>query len=120
MNSKIKEKSFSKVYSRYVRISPEKIRRIANQIKGLSVFDSLLILRFLTQKKVSGFLLKLLSSAYNNLIRFSEVDKASVFVYNVKVDDGPFFKRVQPHAQGRGFPIKKRTCHITIELFVEG
>lgn len=109
--------SESKVISRYVKVSPNKLRRITMYMKNMSVYDSLLVLEFLPHR-CSRILTRLINAAYKNLINFSFFDKKSVFLKCIQVDDGPFFKRFQPHAQGRSFPIKKRTSHITIKLTV--
>lgn len=106
---------FTTASSRYVKISPNKLRRISNVIKGKSVYDALLLLNFLPHKG-SNILSGLINSAYKNLVFSSFKDKKSVKILNVQIDDGPFFKRFQPHAQGRSFPIKKRTSHITIKI----
>lgn len=105
----------SKVISRYVKISPNKLRRIVGFIKNKSVYDALFVLQFLPHRG-SKILSSLISAAYKNLENFSSFDKKSVLIKCIQVDDGPFFKRFQPHAQGRSFPIKKRTSHIIIKL----
>lgn len=101
--------------SRYVKISPNKLRRISSFIKGKSVYDALLLLKFLPHKG-SKILISLINSAYKNSCINVLNDKKSVIINEVQIDDGPFLKRFQPHAQGRSFPIKKRTSHITIKL----
>jgi len=110
-------KSESKVFSRYVKIAPAKLRRIAVFIKHKSVEDALFILKF-SPHRGSKLLISLINSAYQNVNSFNSVEKSSVLLDNIQIDDGPFFKRFQPHAQGRSFPIKKRTSHIFIKVSV--
>src|SRR5664279_853858 len=59
---------------------------------------------------------KLLASAVANAENNQGLDPASLIVDTIYVDEGPTLKRFQPRAQGRAFRIRKRTCHITIEL----
>lgn len=99
--------------SRFVRISPFKVRRVLDQVRGRSYFDSLMILRFMPYKSCP-FILKVLNSAVSNLkVKLnSDCKDSSIIISEARVDSGPFFKRFCPHAQGRGFPIKKRVSHI--------
>nr|AAA84226.1 rpl22 [Euglena gracilis]AKL82369.1 ribosomal protein L22 [Euglena gracilis var. bacillaris] len=98
---------------KYVRISPFKVRRILNQIKGRSAKEALMILKFMPYKP-STLIFKLLKSAVSNSIKNYDEDANVLRVLEARADAGPILKRLCPHAQGRGFPIKKRTCHITI------
>ena len=111
----VNSKYEAKVVSRFVKISPNKLRRIAYCIKNKSVDESLLILKFLPHKGCKIFI-TLINAGYKNLCKGSELDIKSIFIKDIKIDDGPFFKRFQPHAQGRSFPIKKRTSHITVRV----
>nr|AMD08063.1 ribosomal protein L22 [Euglena mutabilis] len=110
---KTKEKNGSIAFSRYVRISPQKIRRVLNQLKGKKAKDALYFLKFLPCKS-SSIIIKVLLSAVSNLKNTLNVEKNQVIIKEVRVDEGPVLKRFCPHAQGRGFPIRKRTSHISI------
>jgi large subunit ribosomal protein L22 len=110
---KIKENIQSVAFSRYIRISPRKIRRIVNQLKGRKVDESLSILKFLPYKSVP-VITKVLLSAVSNLKNKIDLGKNLIIIKEARVDEGPVLKRFCPHAQGRGFPIKKRTSHISI------
>lgn len=114
-----KEKIESIAFSRYVRISPQKIRRVLNQIKGRKVDESLNILKFLPYKS-APIIIKVLLSSISNLNNHLKIDKNLIFVKEVRVDEGPVLKRFCPHAQGRGFPIRKRTSHISIVISANG
>lgn len=97
---------------KYVRISPAKVRRVLTQLKGRPAEEAILILKFLPYK-ASSIISKLLYLALNNA-KNSSVAESSFKIIETRVDSGPSMKRFCPHAQGRGFPIKKRTSHITI------
>ena len=99
---------------KYLRMSPSKIRRILILLKGKSTDEALLILKYLPYK-ASGLISKILYLAVNNAKNTYFTDTAFK-ILEVKVDSGPILKRFCPHAQGRGFPIKKQTAHITIKL----
>lgn len=100
--------------SRYNRISPYKVRRVIDQIKGRSVSEASMILEFMPYRSCPIILRLLISAVSNAKVQFG-VEK-EFFVSEVKVDEGPSLKRFRPRAQGRGFPIKKRMCHITIQI----
>jgi large subunit ribosomal protein L22 len=102
-------------FSRYVRMSPYKIRRVLDFIRGRSYFDSLLILKFISNRSCS-LILKALNSAVANLSKEKNlvIDKKLIVVSEARVDEGTSLKRIRPRAQGRGFKIKKRMSHIII------
>ena len=100
---------------RYARLTPMKARRVVNLIRGRSVADAAAILQFAPQA-ASEPVAKLLASAVANAENNQGLDPATLIVDTVFVDEGPTLKRFQPRAQGRAFRIRKRTCHITIEL----
>lgn len=100
-----------KAVSRYARISSSKVRRILFYIKGRTYNEALLILKFLPSK-ASSLICNVLISAVSNFKPIN-LDNRYYFVKEAKADDASFLKRVQPRAQGRGYPIKKRMCHIT-------
>ena len=101
--------------ARFVHISASKARRVINLVRGKSVEEALDILRWAPQA-ASEPVAKLLASAVANAENNQRLDPASLVVDTVYVDEGPTLKRFQPRAQGRAFRIRKRTCHITIEL----
>lgn len=97
---------------RYARISPIKVKRILDQIRGRSCDEALLILKFMPYKACS-IVRNVLLSSISNAKQKSSDEKISFFIKEAKVDASPFLKRFRPHAQGRGFPIKKHMSHIT-------
>lgn len=102
-------------FARYVRLSPSKVRRVINSIKGRTCNEALLILKFMPYKAcpiISKVILAAIANAKSNFGLATE----SFRVVEARVDDGPFMKRFCPHAQGRGFPIKKRMSHIVVKI----
>lgn len=100
-----------KAVSKYVRISPLKVRRILDQIRNRSCSEALLILKFMPQKSclvISGIITAAVANAKSNF----GLDTSSLLIIEARADEGPSLKRFCPHAQGRGFPIKKRMSHI--------
>ena len=98
---------------KYVRMSPLKVRRVLDQIRGKKALEAQTMLNFLPHAS-ARVLEKILRSAIANAENNHQVPAAKLFVREAFVDQGPTLKRFQPHAQGRAFPIKKRTSHITI------
>nr|YP_010704418.1 ribosomal protein L22 [Calypogeia suecica]WCP19253.1 ribosomal protein L22 [Calypogeia suecica]WCP19340.1 ribosomal protein L22 [Calypogeia suecica] len=101
--------------NRHIRMSPEKVRRVINQIRGRSYEQALMILEFMPYRACNP-ILKLLSSAAANASNNFGLNKSDLFINEIRVDKGSFLKRLQPRAQGRGYPIHKPSCHITIGM----
>ncbi|HEX3813783.1 MAG TPA: 50S ribosomal protein L22 [Mycobacteriales bacterium] len=99
----------------YVRMTPMKVRRVIDLIRGLPAADALSILRFAPQA-ASEPVAKLVASAVANAEHNLGQDPTSLVVSKVWVDEGPTQKRLRPRAQGRANRINKRTSHITVEL----
>lgn len=101
---------------RYLQGSPQKVRLVADQIRGKGVQEAANILQ-LTKKAAAKPLEKLLRSAIANAEnRDEQVDVDRLFVKEVFVDPGPMLKRLRPAPMGRAFRILKRQSHITIKL----
>jgi large subunit ribosomal protein L22 len=105
----------SKAVAKFIRISPRKVRIVAENIKGRPVESALGILTF-TPKKAGRILLKVLNSAVANAEQNPNVDVDTLVVKKVSVDEGPTLKRWRARAQGRAYRINKRTSHITVVL----
>jgi large subunit ribosomal protein L22 len=104
---------------RHLRISPRKVRLVADLIRGKNVEDALSILQF-TNKRSSLPLAKLLQSAVANADQQDDVNVDRLFVETICVDGGPTIKRFRPRAMGRATPILKRTSHVSIALGQQG
>ena len=98
---------------KYIRISAQKCRLVADQIRGLSVGREVEILEF-SPKKASGIVKKVLNSAIANAEHNDGADIDELKVIKIFVDEGPTQRRFQPRAKGRACKILKRTSHLTI------
>lgn len=99
--------------SKNVRLSPQKARPIADEIRGRSVEQALEILQF-SVNKGSKLLLKTLDSAVANAEQNENADVDELKVHQVWVNEGPTIKRIRARSRGRVDRISKRTCHITV------
>ena len=97
------------------RISAQKARLVADQIRGKRVEEALNILSFST-KKGAHMVRKLLESAIANAEHNEGADVAELTVSRVFVDESLTMKRLRPRAKGRADRIFKRTCHITLAV----
>jgi large subunit ribosomal protein L22 len=101
--------------ARYVRMSPMKVRRVVDLVRGMPVGQAASVLQFAEQAaaKPVG---KLVASAVANAENNFDLDPATLVISTITVDEGPTMKRFQPRAQGRAYRIRKRTSHITVEV----
>ncbi|MBN1880545.1 MAG: 50S ribosomal protein L22 [Deltaproteobacteria bacterium] len=109
-----------KAQARYVRMSPFKVRPVADMVRGKDVQEATEVL-VLSDKKASNIVKKLLDSAVANANRMIEdkkidVDLDNLYIRRIFVDEGPTWKRYRPRAMGRYARIFKRTSHITVIL----
>lgn len=101
---------------RYLRISPRKVRLVADLIRGEKIEGAQVILNF-TRKRAALPILKLLNQALANALEKDlKLDKKNIYISKIFVDGGPSYKRTFPRARGRADIILKRTSHITIVL----
>lgn len=108
----------AKAKARFVRVTPQKARRIVNEVRGKSVLEATDILQFAPQR-VAYDVKKLLNSAVANAKVIADnngesVQEADLWILETYVDEGPTMKRFRPRAQGRAGQILKRTSHITV------
>lgn len=106
----------SRAVSKYVRMSPRKLRRVAELIKGEPVDRALNILTS-TPMAASKAIFRTLKSAASNAIATEGSAKVKVedlFVKKISIDVGPTWKRIRPASMGRAFMIRKRTSHINV------
>lgn len=99
--------------TKFIRVSPRKIRLVMDQVRGRKVEEALNILSFAPQKG-ARILKKLINSAVANAEQNSDVDVDSLYVKRLYADEGPTMKRWRPRAQGRATRINKRTSHLAI------
>jgi large subunit ribosomal protein L22 len=104
-----------KAQSKSVRISPRKVRLVADAIRNKSVAQALNALT-LIKKRGSGVLYKTLKSAIANAINNAKLKQDSLVIKRIEVDQGSFLKRQRASTRGRAHPYKKRSSHIKIVL----
>lgn len=107
-----------KAVSKYMRISPQKIRKLIGVVKGKPVEAGLETLKFMPQKAAS-IVEKVIRSAVANADQNPDIDIDSLVIRNITADRGPMLKRFRARARGRAAPILKRTAHITVILSEE-
>jgi large subunit ribosomal protein L22 len=100
---------------RFARISAQKARLVADQVRGMPVESALNVLRF-SPKKAARVVKKVLESAIANAEHNEGADVDELKVKTIFVDEGPSYKRMMPRAKGRGNRILKRTAHITVAV----
>lgn len=103
----------TKAVAKNVRMSPRKVRRVLDLIRGKGTVEALTILRF-TNLRAAQVVSKLVASAMANAEHNHQVDPRTLVVTATWADGGPTLKRFQPHAQGRAFPIMRRSSHVTV------
>lgn len=101
--------------AKYIRMSPSKVRRVLKQIKGRPYLEALMILEFMPYAACRP-ILQVLQSAGANAQNNYGYDKQNLVVDYAVAEAGPVLKRFRPRAQGRGFKLKKPTCHIRVGL----
>jgi large subunit ribosomal protein L22 len=98
--------------AKYIRVSPRKLRRSVDMIRGRQVDDARRVLR-LSPLGPNELLEKLVSSAVANAEQRAAIAE-NLFVARAWVDEGPTLKRWRPRAYGRATQIRKRTSHVTV------
>ena len=107
------QKNESLAVSKFIRMSPSKIRRVLRQIQGKTYFEALLLLKFLPYASCVPIIKVLRSSVANGKKKLG-FNKKQLKVKSAIVNRGPVIKRFRQRAQGRAYRILKTTSHITI------
>lgn len=97
------------------RISAQKARLVADQIRGKGVEEALELLTF-SPKKAAVLIRKVLNSAIANAEHNEGLDIDELKISTIFVDEGMSLKRIRPRAKGRADRILKRSCHITVKV----
>jgi len=105
----------ARAVGKYIRISPQKARLVADVVRGMNVDQAITTLRFMP-KKGAGILRKVIESAVANATQDDQADVDNLYVKKIMIDGGPSLKRIRPRAMGRATGIIKRTSHITVIL----
>ena len=100
---------------KFVKLSPQKARLVADLVRGKKVDEALNILKFST-KKAAKVLKKVLDSAIANAENNNGADVDELKVQEIFIDVGPVMKRIMPRAKGSADRITKRTSHVTIRV----
>nr|YP_009497513.1 ribosomal protein L22 [Biddulphia tridens]AWT40226.1 ribosomal protein L22 [Biddulphia tridens] len=95
-----------KAVAKYIRMSPHKVRRVLNQIRGRSYQEALMILEFLPYN-AGGPVWQVLHSVAANAKNNYDLDKKKLVIDTVFANEGPKLKRIRPRAQGRAYRISK-------------
>ena len=114
----------AKAQARYVRVTPQKARRVVDLIRGKQAHEAVAVLEFAPQA-VSETVRKVVQSAIANARVKAQAasepfDERLLVVQTAFVDEGPTLKRFRPRAQGRAYRINKRTSHITVVVAPTG
>ncbi len=102
-----------KAVEKYIRMSPRKVRLVANLVRGRTVDEAIAILKA-TQKVAARAVEKAISSAAANATQNYGLSREDLFVSTIHADEGPTLKRMKAGARGRYKPILKRSAHITV------
>jgi large subunit ribosomal protein L22 len=110
----------AKAQARFVRVTPQKARRVVDLIRGKQAGEAVAVLKFAPQA-AGETVLKVVESAIANAREGAKranerLDEQDLYISEVYVDEGPTLKRFRPRAMGRATPIRKRTSHLTIQL----
>lgn len=104
-----------KAYLRNTRISLKKANLVAGMVRGKKVTEALPILKFMP-KKGADLLYKVIHSAASNAKNNYKQSFDDLYITEILVTKGPTFRRSTPISRGRVHPIRKRTCHISVEV----
>lgn len=101
--------------AKYVRITPRKVKIVADLIKGQSLEDAYAILNY-TPKAASPVLTKVMKSAEANAVNNNGLNRGDLYVADAYANPGPILKRFIPRARGSANRLNKRTSHVTVVL----
>ena len=102
-------------YLKGARISAQKARLVADQVRGMGVEEAINLLAF-SEKKAAQLIKKVVESAIANAENNEGANVDELKVSTIFVDEGMTMKRVKPRAKGRADRILKRSCHITVKV----
>jgi large subunit ribosomal protein L22 len=109
----------TRAVTRFVRLSPRKVRLVVDQIRGKGVEEALNTLKFVP-KRAAELVSKTLRSAVANAESTQSVDVDRLYVKRVEVGEAGMWKRFMPRAMGRATNIRKRLSHITVVVDERG
>nr|YP_009548791.1 ribosomal protein L22 [Cryptogramma acrostichoides]AYW15766.1 ribosomal protein L22 [Cryptogramma acrostichoides] len=115
MENRNKSQLGARAMKRNVRVSVTKMRRIIDRIRNCSYEEALVSPEFMPYRAcylVSQLVLSAAANASTNL----KLNKSNLFIGEAWVDNSTYLRRFRPRAQGRGYPIKKPMCKVTVKL----
>ncbi len=108
----------AKAQARFVRVTPQKARRVVDVVRGKRAEEAVAVLRFAPQAAAETVRKVVESAIANARVKADQAseafDESKLVVLEAYVDEGPTLKRFRPRAQGRAARIRKRTSHITV------
>ena len=104
---------------KYVRVSPYKMRKVANQVRNLTPTEASQRLNLMSQKS-AGILHKLIKSCVANAVNNFSISENNLNISKLIVNEGPKLKRSQPRARGRIFGILKPYSHVEVTMVNQG
>lgn len=105
----------ARAIAKHVRISPRKLRPVADMVRGMNVEEALAVLEF-TPRKGADILSKVIKSAKANAENNHEMNTDALYLAEVYANQGPTMKRWRAASMGRGVKILKRTSHVGVVL----
>ena len=108
----------TKAIAKYIRMSPRKLRRVVNEIRGKDANTAQTILKFMPYAG-ARVVEKVLKSAVSNAVENEKSNPGELKITKAFVDQSSTLKRWRPMSRGRGYPILKRTSHVTVEVSVD-
>lgn len=101
--------------AKFQRVSARKLRLLADMVRGMKLAEARSTLAF-SPRAGAKIVDKTIASAAANAENNHDLSSDELFVKSIYVNEGPTLKRFQPRAMGRAYRIRKRTCHLTVEL----
>lgn len=102
-----------KAQAKWIRIGPRKLARVLEIVRGKPALEALTLLKFMPQKG-ARIIEKTIMSAVANAKNNYKMDETQLMITEAFANKAIVMKRMQPRARGRGFPINKRTSHLTV------
>lgn len=106
-------------HQRYIIMSPRKLRRVVDTIRGKRVQEAYNMLRLMPYEAARVVLKKLIEATSNARVKFGVEDPSQLVVSRAFADEGPSYRRFKPRAQGRIYKREKPTSHLTIAVQVK-
>lgn len=107
-----------KAYAKNIRISPKKLRVVAEVVRGMQAEEALKFLKF-APRKGAGLLYKVVNSAVSNAVNNDNQKASDLLIDSLVISKGIVYKRGRPVSRGRMHPILKRTSNVRLELQVK-